>query len=117
MSRIDQRRETLRAPIAISTSKPSTSVVDDGAALAVGELVGVIVERLARIERNAHEARLGERVIHDQTVDAVRHQHADAIAGLKPSASSALPSRSVSASNSRKLTTRVAFDEAGASPK
>ena len=55
--------------------------MDDAAAPAVGKLEGVIVVRLARVERNAHEPRLGERVIGDQAVDAVRQQHAHPIAG------------------------------------
>jgi len=55
--------------------------VDDAAAAAVGELEGVVVGRLARVHADPHEPGLGEGVIGDQTINAVRQQHADAVAG------------------------------------
>ncbi len=80
------RREFDRRRLGISTpsraiSAGSDSVVDHAAAAAVGELEGVIVQRLARVHADAHETGFGERVIGDETIDAVRQQHADAISG------------------------------------
>jgi pyruvate, orthophosphate dikinase len=51
--------------------------------LAPRQLVGVIGERLARIEGDPHETCLCQRVIGDETVDAVRQQHADPVASAK----------------------------------
>ena len=83
---------------------------------AVRQLVGVIGERLPRIQGDPHETRLGQRVIGDEAVDAVRQQHADPVAGTKP----ALEQRVAKPVSQRvelaKLTTRSPSTRQGASP-
>ena len=58
-------------------------VVDETARTAVAELVAVVRRSLADVERDPHEAGLGERVVSDQAVDPVGQQHADAVARLE----------------------------------
>ena len=58
-------------------------VVDEAAGAAVAELVAMVRCRLAHVERDPHEARLGERVIGDQAIDPVGQQHAHAVARLE----------------------------------
>ncbi len=70
-------------PIAISTCQPLDAVMDDAAAAAVGELEGMIIKSLTRVQRNTHEARLRNCVIGDEAVDAVRQQNAQAVARHK----------------------------------
>ena len=59
------------------------AVVDQAACAAIGELVAVILLRLADVEGDPHEARLGERVVGDEAVDSVGQQHADPVARLE----------------------------------
>ena len=59
------------------------AVVDQPAGLGVVDLVGVLVRGLTGVERYADQARLGQRVVGDDAVDPVGHQHRDPVACLE----------------------------------
>ena len=76
----DQRPHPITIDCQLNAERAPTAPVDHGAAAAVLELEPVVILCLADVERDPHQAGLRERVVGDQTIDAVREQHPDAIA-------------------------------------
>ena len=77
----------------------------------------MVVECLAGVERDTHQARLGQSIVSDKAIDSVRQQNADPVAGDESDDEQCVAESIRECVELAKADDALPFDRQGASPK